>query len=336
MPRLNTPREENTVARPLRVEYPGAHYHVINRGNAGENIFETNKDREKFLIYLGKAVERFSLTIHTYCLMANHYHLLVETPKANLSAAMQWLSVSYAVYYNRKQQRRGHLFEGRFKALLIEADAYLQELSSYIHLNPVRAKLVEKPAAFKWSSYPAFIGKTKAPDWLETRRVLGYFGRKKRDAVKNYKLFVEGIDIDSLENPANRAAGGFILGDVDFVQWVKEKFLYIREEEKEIPQLQVLTSKISLERILRSVCDEFGCEEEQIREKGRKRNRAREMAIYLSRDLSGISCRDLGVFFGGVSGAAITMNYNQVIRDAEQNRKLQGKINRIKHRILNI
>ena len=324
------------MARPLRVEYPGAHYHVINRGNAGGNIFKTKKDREKFLNYLGKAVDRFSLTIHTYCLMSNHYHLLVETPKTNLSAAMQWFSVSYAVYYNRRHQRRGHLFEGRFKALLIEADAYLKELSRYIHLNPVRAKLVEKPAAYKWSSYLALIGKTKTPDWLETKRVLGYFGRKKREAVKNFKLFVEGTDADSLENPTNRAAGGFILGDVDFVQWVKETFLYMREEEKEIPQLQVLKPKISLERILRSVCDEFGCEGEQIRKKGRKRNLAREFAIYLSRDLSGLSCRDLGVFFGGVSGAAITMKYNQVIRETAQNRKLQRKINRIKRQILNI
>jgi REP element-mobilizing transposase RayT len=324
------------VARPLRVEYPGAHYHVINRGNAGGNIFETKKDREKFLDYLGKAVERFSLTIHTYCLMTNHYHLLVETPKANLSAAIQWLSVSYAVYYNRRHQRRGHLFEGRFKALLIEADEYLQGLSRYIHLNPVRAKLVEKPAAYKWSSYPAFIGRTKRPDWLVTRRVQGYFGRKKREAVKNYKLFVEGIDIDSLENPTSRAAGGFILGDADFVQWVKEKFLYIREEEKEIPQLQVLKSEVSLERIIRAVCDEFGCEEDQIREKGRKRHRAREFAIYLSRDLAGISCRDLGVFFGGVSGAAITMKYNQVSREIAQNRKQWGRIKSIKQQILNI
>jgi chromosomal replication initiation ATPase DnaA len=110
----------------------------------------------------------------------------------------------------------------------------------------------------------------------------------------------------------------------------------MREEEKEIPQLQVLKSKVSLERILRAVCDEFGCEEEQIRQKGRKRNRAREFAIYLSRDLSGISCRDLGVFFGGVSGAAITMKYNQVIRETEQNRKLRGKTKRIKQQILNI
>jgi REP element-mobilizing transposase RayT len=324
------------VARPLRIEYQGAYYHVINRGNAGGDIFETEKDREKFLAYLGKAVERFSLIIHAYCLMTNHYHLLVETPQANLSAAIQWLSVSYAVYYNRKHQRRGHLFEGRFKALLIEADEYLKELSRYIHLNPVRAKLVEKPAAYKWSSYRAFIEKTKTTDWLETRRVQGYFGRKKKEAMKNYKIFVEGIDIENLENPTNRAAGGFILGDTEFVQWVKDTFLDGKEEEKEIPQLKILKPEVPLERILRAVGDEFGCEVKQIREKGRKRNRARELAIYLSRDLTGTSCRDLGRVFGRISGAAVTMTYNKVAREMAVGKKLESKIKRIRERILNI
>ena len=219
---------------------------------------------------------------------------------------------------------------------MIEADEYLKELSRYIHLNPVRAKLVEKPAAYKWSSYLAFIEKTKTPDWLETRRVQGYFGRKKKEAMKNYELFVEGVDIESLENPTNRAAGGFILGDTEFVQWVKDTFLYAKEEEKEIPQLKILKPKVLLEEILRAVGDEFCCEEEQIREKGRKRNRARELAIYLSRDLTGISCRDLGRFFGGVSGAAVTMAYNKVAREMAQGKKLRSKIKRIKEQILNI
>ena len=142
------------MARPLRVEYPGAYYHVMNRGNAGENIFENERDKERFLRYLEKAVERFSLIIHTYCLMDNHYHLLVETREPNLSVAIQWLNVSYAAYYNKRHQRVGHLFQGRFKAILIEADEYLKELSRYIHLNPVRAKTVTTPAEYPWSSYP--------------------------------------------------------------------------------------------------------------------------------------------------------------------------------------
>ena len=138
------------MSRPLRVEYPGAFYHVINRGNNQEKIFKNDRDREKFLEYLEKANERFSIIIHTYCLMSNHFHLLVGTPDANLSQAMQWINVSYATYFNRKRGRAGHLFQGRFKAILIDADEYLKHLSRYIHLNPVRAKLVSGPSEYQW------------------------------------------------------------------------------------------------------------------------------------------------------------------------------------------
>jgi len=123
------------MVRPLRVEYPGAYYHVINRGNAGEKIFLRRRDKEKFLEYLEKATERFSIIIHIYCIMSNHYHLLIETPQPNLSSAIQWLNVSYAAYYNKKHRRSGHLFQGRFRAILIDADEYLKHLSRYIHLT---------------------------------------------------------------------------------------------------------------------------------------------------------------------------------------------------------
>ena len=160
------------MARPLRVEYPGAYYHVINRGNAGENILHTIRDREKFLEYLEKAVERFSIITHTYCLMTNHYHLLTETTQANLSLAMQWLNVSYAAYYNKKRQRSGHLFQGKFKSVLVEADEYIKPLSRYIHLNPVQAGMVNSPGEFLWSSYPAFIGRIKTPVQLGVKSLL--------------------------------------------------------------------------------------------------------------------------------------------------------------------
>ena len=170
------------MARPLRIEYPNAYYHVINRGNAGENIFLNERDKEKFLEYLSIAAERFSLIIHTYCLMSNHYHLVVETPKANLSRAIQWLNVSYATYFNRKRDRKGHLFQGRFKSIVIDADEYLAQLSHYIHLNPVRVKMVVNPADYPWSSYSLFIGKDKKPDWFDTS-LLAYFGKKKKAAI---------------------------------------------------------------------------------------------------------------------------------------------------------
>jgi len=181
------------MARPLRVEYPGAYYHVINRGNAGENIFIDERDREKFLEYLAKGTERFITKIHTYCLMSNHYHLLIETPQANLSVATQWLNVSYSVYFNKRHRRKGHLFQGRFKAILLDANEYLILLSRYIHLNPVRAKIVTHPLEYSWSSYPVFAGKRQKPDWLTTETVLSYFGKEKKEATRNYKSYVEKV-----------------------------------------------------------------------------------------------------------------------------------------------
>jgi len=127
------------LARPLRIEYPGAFYHVMHRGNGGSDIFKSIRDREKLFEYFGKAVERYNLKIHTYCLMTNHYHLLIETPQPNLSQALRWINGSYAMYFNRKRGRSGHLFQGRFKAILVDADEYLKHLSRYIHLNPIRA-----------------------------------------------------------------------------------------------------------------------------------------------------------------------------------------------------
>jgi len=324
------------MARPLRVEYPGAYYHVINRGNAGEDIFHSIRDREKFLEYLEKAVERFSIIIHTYCLMTNHYHLLIETAQANLSLAMQWLNVSYAAYYNKKRQRSGHLFQGRFKSVLVEADEYLKPLSRYIHLNPVKAGMVNSPGEFSWSSYPAFIGKIKTPDWLETRWLLAAFGRKKKEAINNYKAYVEGIEIKALKDPEEDIIGGFILGDIDFINWVKDTFLSTRNDEKEIPQLKRLKPKISLEKVLQVVSDEFGCSKEMILEKGRKDNKVRALAIYLARDLSGATCSKLGDYFGGVSGAAITVRYNKIVKEVAENKRLKRKVEKFKTRLVNI
>lgn len=323
------------MARPLRVEYAGAFYHVINRGNAGENIFKSKKDREKFLGYLKKAIERFSIRIHTYCLMSNHFHLLLETTKPNLSKTIQWLNISYAVYFNRKHQRSGHLFQGRFKAILVDQDEYLKQLSRYIHLNPMRARMVEDTADYPWSSYKEFIGRTKATSWLETGFLLSQFGRNKKDARQNYKQFVEDVGFDTLENPHKNLSGGFILGPVDFVQWIKETYLSPRSDEKEIPQLKKLKPSIEVERVVDLVVDEFACSRNKILSKGRKKNTARDMAIYLARDLTSESGVNLGAYFGNISGAGITLRYNHFLKELTRNQRLQDKVNKLKRRIIN-
>ena len=323
------------MARPLRVEYPGAFYHVMHRGNAGEDIFISNKDRERFLEYLAKAVERYEIKIHTYCLMSNHYHLLVETPDPNLSQAIKWINVSYAAYFNRKRRRKGHLFQGRFKSILVDADEYLTHMSRYIHLNPLRAEIVDLLQEYRWSSYLAIIGKVKVPDWLETDWLLSLFGKKRKLAAKNYQIFVEKVDIAELENPAEELMAGFILGGVEFVDWVKKTFLSIRSEDREIPQLTSLKPRLTLDEIVEAVCNEFNCERDLILEKGRKNNLARDVAIYLSRDLTRESGVTLGRYFGNISGAGITVRYNHLSKEIQRNRRLKGKINRLKKRLIN-
>ena len=321
------------MARPLRVEYPGAFYHVIHRGNAGENIFKSIRDREKFLEYLQAAVERYGIKIHTYCLMTNHYHLLVETPEANLSQAIKWVNVSYAGYFNRKQHRQGHLFQGRYKAILVDADEYLKQLSRYIHLNPIRSGMVTELDSYLFSSYPALIGQLKVPDWLESTWLLSLFGKSRKNAAKNYRDFVEKIDIARVKNPSEDINGGFILGGAEFVNWVKKSFLSGREEKKDVPQLRQLRPRKSPDSIVAAVCREFNCEAEQILRKGAKKNTARDVAIYLARELSGLNSVDLGIYFGNICGAAITGRYNHTSGQIIQNRRLKDRVNRIREKI---
>ncbi len=320
------------MARPLRVEYPGAYYHIINRGNNREKIFRDNRDKEKFLEYLGIASERFSIIIHTYCLMDNHYHLLIETPEANLSVAMQWINVSYAGYFNAKRNRSGHLFQGRFKSILVDADEYLKHVSRYIHLNPVRAKIVAKPLEYRWSSYPAFIGREKKPDWLETGWLLTVFGRKKQKAVVNFRLFVEGTDDEAIENMDEI----FILGNESFVTWVKDTFLSVRDDEKEIPQLKKLKPKISPDLVVQEIRREFDCAIEDIVTRGRKNNTARDIAICLARNVCGMKGSELGEYFGNVSGASITMTHKRATEFLKNDKRYKDLVNRVSKRIFKI
>lgn len=324
------------MARPLRVEYPGAFYHVISRGNSGAAVFKTDRDRKRFLDYLQNARERFSLLIHAYCLMNNHYHLLIETPQANLSQTIQWVNISYASYFNKKHSRNGHLFQGRFKALLVDADEYLVHLSRYIHLNPVQAGIVAVPDQYPWSSYGTFAGKVDRPDFLTTDEILSRFGVKEREAVRAYRKCVEETDIKVLKDPYECAMGGFILGDADFVHWVQETFLSMMSNDKEIPQLKKLRPKIALEIIVQEVCKELSCQAVQILARGRKGNKARGIAIYLAREMSGEKGSELGRYFGNVSGALITMTTNRLSREMVEDKKLEAMIQRIKKRIFNI
>lgn len=166
------------MSRPLRIIYPGAFYHVTSRGNEQKDIFKNRRDREKFLEYLASATERNGVVIHAYCLMSNHFHLFLETPAGNLSQIMRHIIGAYTTYFNIKRKRSGHLFQGRYKAILVEADEYAAELTRYIHLNPVKAGIAVKPGEYQWSSYQSYTGEALTPEWLKTGFILGCFGEK--------------------------------------------------------------------------------------------------------------------------------------------------------------
>ncbi len=223
------------MARPLRIEYSGAVYHVTSRGNARKKIFKDDIDKDNFLGTLSIVVTRFNWLCHAYCLMDNHYHLLIETPEANLSRGMRQLNGVYTQSYNRRHKKTGHIFQGRYKAILVEKESYLLELSRYVVLNPVRAKIVEKPEEWKWSSYSATVGIKKTPHYLTVDWILGQFGSIRRKAEKQYEEFVlSGI---KEESPWNNLKGQILLGEEGFTEKFKN-LLAQKEEIKEIPRVQ--------------------------------------------------------------------------------------------------
>lgn len=317
------------MARPLRIEYPGASYHVINRGNAGQAIFKSKKDREKFIEYLAQMVERFRIGLHCYCLMSNHYHLLLETPDANLSKSIQWLNASYAMYFNVKRERHGHLFQGRFKSILVEADEYFKHLSRYIHLNPIRANMVEQLIDYPWSSYNAFVGQSKAPKWLKTDWLLELFGNKRTAAQQQYRSFVETVDIETLENPLSHIVGGMILGGQEFVDWVKVTFLKPKPDNRDVAGLGALKPRESIDEVVQRVACYYGCQTDYITKKGKKKNVARDVAIYISRETTGEASVSLGRYFGGISGHAITMRCTKVKEALKENSRLRRDVKQL-------
>jgi len=223
------------MARPLRVEFDGAIYHVTSRGNAREDIFDDDGDRKAFLETLGKVVNRFNWLCHAYCLMDNHYHLVVETPQANLSKGMRQLNGVYTQLYNRRHRTVGHLFQGRYKAILIQKESHLLEVCRYVVLNPVRAKAVGRVEQWKWSSYGATSGLGKSPPWLAVDWVLSQFGKRRYPAARHYRRFVrEGIDRPSIWQGVQAQV---LLGEEDFVEKLKG---YVKgyEEIVEIPRSQ--------------------------------------------------------------------------------------------------
>ena len=231
----------------MRIEFGGAVYHVTSRGNTRQAIFRDDIDRNDFLEVLYSVVKRFNFIVHAYCMMRNHYHLLIETPDGNLSQGMRQLNGVYTQRFNRRHNRVGHVLQGRYKAILVEKNSYLLELARYVVLNPVRAGKVKSPGDWKWSSYRATTGYEKTIPCLTTDWIHSQFGRKREKAPNRYRAFVRaGI---KKESPLRAVKGQFILGTESFIAEIK-LLMKGKEKIKEIPRIQRYISRPTLNKIL--------------------------------------------------------------------------------------
>lgn len=240
------------MARPLRIEFAGGLYHVTSRGNARQDIYIEDPDRTAFLQLIDKTRTRFDWYVHAYCLMGNHYHLLIETATPTLAKGMKLINGCYTQFFNRKHRRVGHLFQGRYKAILVDKEDYLLELARYIVLNPVRARMVRSAAQWEWSSYRATAGLTDSESLLTTDWILSCFAEKKIPAQKRYRRFVQSGR--NQPSPWDELKNQIYLGDDDFVEEAQCK-LDPDQSLRDIPRKQKLSPPKPVEYFARKFTD---------------------------------------------------------------------------------
>ena len=231
------------MSRPLRLEFSDALYHVTSRGDRREDIYEDNADKEIFISILAQVIEQFNWSCYAYCLMDNHYHMLIQTPDSNLSKGMRQLNGVYTQTYNRRHSKVGHLFQGRYKSILVDEEAYLVELSRYIVLNPVKARMVKHVSDWHWSSYQAMTGTVVKPGWLSTDYVLLQFSKQRKTAIRKYQEFVEaGLKLGPIWGRLNNQ---IYLGEAEFIDKVQQH-LKQQGNDLQIPKVQKRTKAHSI------------------------------------------------------------------------------------------
>jgi REP element-mobilizing transposase RayT len=313
------------MSRQLRIEYPGAFYHVYSRGNQKQPIFFSDDDRYYFLKVLREVHQRMGCIIHLYCLMDSHYHLGLETPEANLSRIMHFLNTAYSVYLNKKHDRCGHLFQGRYKAILVQADAYARVLTTYIHGNPVRKKIVEHPEHFPWSSCQDYYGIRNSQPWLETLFILGVFGNS-RDILKlEHERYLTAASGHAFDKDIEKAARIGIMGDEEFLDRIRRAYLsgQIDNPDRELGQLRRLRIRPELADIARLVSQEFGSTSRL----------AKRCTIYLAHKFAGFKLREIGEFFG-IGPNAVSESYRRTDKEVQSNETLGLIIEKVRSQLI--
>jgi len=320
------------MARAWRIEYEGALYHVLSRGNNRSDIVFEDSDRQLFLDSLEELAERFKIDILAYVLMDNHYHLLLRTQRGNLSKSMQWFGATYTKRINVKHNRSGHLFQGRFKNMLVENDAYLLQLSYYIHRNPLRAGLVKRLASYTWSSYRPYAYGHVIPKWLNTNVILSQF----RHVADKHKAYREHAQKYSKEEQRlwEDLRHGIFLGTEKFAEKIKKRYLP-DVPNTEMPHQKQLAKSMNPEVVLLQAAEILKCNPEHYRKTARiseKDKLDRDLLIYLMWQSGQLTNQQIGEKFG-LSYSAVSRRVGIFKDMLRKNRTLRTKLNRIKSKL---
>ena len=307
------------MSRPYRLQAENSFYHITSRGNERKDIFRKESDYLKFLEYVLKAKERHQFYLYAYVLMTNHYHLLIETAKANLSRIMQNINTSYTTYHNVKYQRSGHLFQGRYKSIVVDKEEYYLELSRYIHLNPVRAGMVEMPQDYRWSSYLGYIN-NKGDGYIDKEKI----SQTMDMGIKAYQKFVEEGMKEKAE-PFKGVYGGFILGNTGFI---KEKLSDLKKQRdglNEVSYKKDIIHQITKDQIIKKIEEKYGKRMEEICKSRKRPMQEKKMLIYLLRRLTGLTNQEIGELVG-MSYAAVSMAGVRMEEKLEDNEQLKKEV----------
>lgn len=325
------------MARPLRIQFENAYYHITCRGNARQEIFLNDADYSKFLDLLERSSDIYQVDILAFVLIINHFHLLVKTHLANLQEFMRHFNISYTSYYNRRHQKTGHLYQGRYKSFLIDAAHYLQEVSRYIHLNPLRVKgksnlnVDEKIRYLKqygWSSYPGYISPRARESFVCVNEILGYFGGDTSQGRRKYEKFVEEGLSRKIGNPLERGKGHGIVGAREFVERIKQRFLPASIQSRELPAVRKILGQVAPEKIIRATCKEIGVKREDLL-KRRYGGIARSLLMELLYRYGGMNQREIGELMG-IDYSAVSVSRKRFHVLQEKDKSLLKQVERIK------
>lgn len=320
------------MARPPRVQYEDAFYHITARGNARQKIYLDDFDREMFLDNIGKAFDRFGFIIHAFVLMDNHYHLLIQTPHANLSLIMRYINGLYTQAFNRRHKRVGHIFQGRYKSIIVDRDAHYLELIRYIHLNPWRAKMVNVLDQFRYSSHKAIVDPSwgkKWHAWYDRRLVLKEFGLREGKAIEAYRAFINAGK--GKESPFENVIGGYALGDKVFAKWIWERFID-GKEKGEVTGYRKLSSDIEVSKVLQVIKRFYNLSTDELFHSKRGfagGNDARNLLMFLLNRHGGCTQQEIGKLCGGASRMAVSEAIRRCERALNTNPHLKRDYERI-------